>query len=135
MCETEVAWAAGFFDGEGWVGGGRTGGRSIRVSITQTDRFVLDRFRNAVDAGTVHGPFVNEANRRRGIGGKPFWAYRAGSRTGITQVHERLRPFLSPAKVGQFEAAMIRLGPDYSKICRTCGRVKTGSRTDSSSLR
>jgi hypothetical protein len=134
--DTELAWAAGFFDGEGWVGGTRhTSSRSVRIYISQTDRFALDRFRDAVDVGTVHGPLINESNRKRGIGGKPYWAFRAQRRADIKRVYERIGPWLGPLKRRQFAEAIDRLGPDYSKVCRKCGKEKTGTRSDNNSLR
>jgi len=58
--EIELAWAAGFFDGEGctcfWIQKNRFYNRKygrIRVSIAQKDRFVLRRFLYAVNTGSI----------------------------------------------------------------------------------
>ncbi|MBO0730555.1 MAG: hypothetical protein J2P57_14955 [Acidimicrobiaceae bacterium] len=56
VVETELAWAAGLFDGEGHTGWGRT----LRVDICQYhDASVLDRFVAAVGIGKVYGPWVD----------------------------------------------------------------------------
>ncbi len=63
---TELAWAAGFFDGEGcidiWKSKGRkptwSDHRTFRVQVGQSgDRDTLDRFVKAVGCGTVYGPY------------------------------------------------------------------------------
>jgi hypothetical protein len=70
----ELAWAAGFFDGEGCFCYSEAG-RYICISIAQTDREVLDRFRRAVGGlGNILGPYKN-----RGPGTysrKPQFVYR-----------------------------------------------------------
>lgn len=131
----ERAWAAGFFDGEGWVGRNGRGSRSIRITLSQVDRVALDRFCSAVGAGKVCGPFADRVNLRKSPGARPYWVFRASSRADVLQVQERLREWLSPAKRDQFDRAFALMGPDFSKICRKCGRVKDEKRTDSKSLR
>lgn len=56
--EYELAWAAGFFDGEGSV---HFAGASnlCYVSVGQKDRRPLQRFRDAVDVGNINGPYSN----------------------------------------------------------------------------
>jgi hypothetical protein len=48
----ELAWAAGFFDGEGTVGWGAAG-KCLFMSISQKDVRPLERFRDAVGVGKV----------------------------------------------------------------------------------
>lgn len=54
----ELAWAAGFFDGEGCVTGVRPNGNRVYpvVSISQNDIEVLERFKNTVVVGSIMGP-------------------------------------------------------------------------------
>src|SRR5258708_1520938 len=51
----QLAWAAGFYDGEGCVGCYRTGGRakpsSLNMSVTQKGSEPLERFQRAVGLG------------------------------------------------------------------------------------
>ena len=58
----ELAWAAGFFDGEGYIAARNGKGVKayrllMRMNITQKDRRVLDRFAAAVGLGRVYGPY------------------------------------------------------------------------------
>ena len=64
--DTELAWAAGFFDGEGCIllhtsKGGKTHGtnkwRYPHLHVRQVDRRPLDRFRKALGFGRVYGPY------------------------------------------------------------------------------
>lgn len=58
----ELAWAAGFFDGEGSTTANRTRRRSIprpRVQVTQVDRRNLERLQSAVrGVGRIRGPVL-----------------------------------------------------------------------------
>jgi hypothetical protein len=95
----ERAWAAGFFDGEGWIGY-NTYARSseLRLAVFQVDRFVLDRFRAAVGVGTVFGPYPQK-------GGQPGFSYRAGGPLA-QQVVVCLWSYLSPIKRAQAGVAL-----------------------------
>lgn len=73
----ELAWAAGFFDGEGTItrqvrrnrSGERVKRTDLRVSIMQCDPRPLERFAAAVGVGKVFGPY----ERKRGRQERPFW--------------------------------------------------------------
>jgi hypothetical protein len=68
----ELAWAAGFFDGDGCFGyTPRTG---ICVAIGQRDRDVLDRFLRIAGVGKVYGPYERTSG---GLGGERLFQYRA----------------------------------------------------------
>jgi hypothetical protein len=70
----ELAWAAGFFDGEGCFSFSPAG-RYVCVSIGQTEREPLDRFQRAVQLGNVLGPYDMRKNDRWVR--KPQYFYRA----------------------------------------------------------
>lgn len=131
----ERAWAAGFFDGEGWVGRNGRATHSIRITLSQIDRVTLDRFCSAVGVGKVCGPFADRVNMRKNRGARPYWVFRASSRADVIGVWECLHEWLSPVKRDQFDRAFAILGPDYSRICRKCGGIKDERRTDSKALR
>ena len=60
----ELAWAAGFFDGEGGTYGDPKGGFRIRIGQLASNREVLDRFHNAVGGlGKIRGPYSNGKGR------------------------------------------------------------------------
>jgi len=101
----ELAWAAGFFDGEGYVGStlrfnGTKRYRRIDVQITQIDAEVLERFRDAVGVGKVYGPY----HSKRRI--NPMWKYGVGSVHDVMHVLDLLRPYLCSIKTKQAEEAV-----------------------------
>ncbi|MGH9427147.1 MAG: hypothetical protein ACRD2L_12695, partial [Terriglobia bacterium] len=98
----ELAWAAGFWDGEGSCGcyqknDGRTRKASnfyLRAAISQKDREVLDRFRAAVELGKVYGPYSK---------GTTPWSWQVAGK----QVHHlfgKLSDLLSGPKRNQYIA-------------------------------
>ena len=74
----ELAWAAGFFDGEGCVYSSNMNtkrprkGKTIHFDIAQTDRQVLDRFTNALGIGKVYGPYPGSG---KGPNNKDYYRY------------------------------------------------------------
>ncbi|HEX9696833.1 MAG TPA: LAGLIDADG family homing endonuclease [Actinomycetota bacterium] len=64
-----LAWAAGFFDGDGCFSAA-----SARIAtITQVDREVLERFQATVGFGTIYGPYENSGARRETRQPFSFW--------------------------------------------------------------
>lgn len=60
IIETELAWAAGFFDGEGCTSVKRSKDRKniqLLVQVAQTDKRPLERFVKAVGFGNITGPY------------------------------------------------------------------------------
>lgn len=59
----ELAWAAGFFDGEGCstirING--SGSHKIFISTSQNNRTTLERFQKAVGVGRIYGPYGDHA--------------------------------------------------------------------------
>ena len=67
---TELAWAAGFFDGEGNAHFCRNS-RTVGLSVTQTSLPELQRFQSTLGVGRVYGPYINKGPRNN-----PHWQYR-----------------------------------------------------------
>ena len=103
MCEnTELAWAAGFFDGEGSIFVTYKGHSfAMAVAITQVDREVLDRFRNAVGVGAVTGPYKYKEVAQ------PSYRYQAGAYNDIQNIIADLYPFLSSVKRNQCVQTLV----------------------------
>ena len=58
--DTELAWAAGFFDGEGCttaVSRAPSGGFRFQSQVCQVELAVLERFKTAVGVGRIYGPY------------------------------------------------------------------------------
>lgn len=82
----ELAWAAGFFDGEGYTGPG-TG--TMRMAVTQRKLEPLERFLNAVSLGKIY-----EVKR----GG---WVWIATGQDNVVTALARLWPYLCTPKKNQ----------------------------------
>lgn len=68
----ELAWAAGFFDGEGCFSSARDGATKrprTLMAIGQTERSSLDRVQAALGFGKVKGPYRARGRRR------PYWQF------------------------------------------------------------
>jgi hypothetical protein len=64
VSETELAWAAGFYDGEGCTFAKRTGRHwYLNMMVAQNDRRPLDRFVAAIGVGRVRGPIQHTSPR------------------------------------------------------------------------
>jgi hypothetical protein len=96
----ELAWAAGFFDGEGWTNHAK---RGVRARINQADSCgvpeVLIKFRRIVGAGRINGPQVID-------GKKDLYRWEATSRADVAQVAARIGPWLCETKRRQFERTL-----------------------------
>ena len=101
--DLELAWAAGLFDGEGsfTLHTAHQGSVYPIASMHQVDRYVLDRFRDAVDTGKVYGPYAPH-----GLGNKPMYEWLSHGESKFRKVFLSLRPWLSPIKVAQAELVL-----------------------------
>jgi hypothetical protein len=82
--ETEIAWAAGFFDGEGHVG---EHGHGIVINIAQKQLEPLYRFRKAVGCRAMIGHHANDA-----------WQINIGGLREVVAVLDTLWPYLCEPK-------------------------------------
>lgn len=135
MTTHELAWAAGFFDGEGSVF--LSAKKQPRLNIGQNDRAVLDRFLAAVGVGRVNGPYR----------GKDFYYFQTTTFEKTQAVIALLWKYLSPVKRAQAARVLMehkavlaarprtrhwatcakghtdrKLRADGSLWCRTCAR-------------
>jgi hypothetical protein len=96
----ELAWAAGFFDAEGWANRKKRGVQA-RINQAGLDGVpeVLLKFQRIVGVGRIRGPALKK-------GRQPLYWWEATSRPDLTQVVERIGPWLCPAKRAQFERTL-----------------------------
>lgn len=88
----ELAWAAGFFDGEG---NSRLNKGYGFISIRQVDKATLDRFQSAVlGLGHIGGPYKNKSYA-------PIYSWYVSSFKDVQAVSTMLWPFLGEAKKSQ----------------------------------
>jgi len=95
--KTEIAWAAGFFDGEGCVGY-YTQNYRMSACVVQKDLRPLYRFLSAVGFGKVY------PNKNAGIGKASRW--QVTSAGDVVRLYELLLPYLSEPKKEQFQRSI-----------------------------
>lgn len=123
MSVDELAWAAGFFEGEGYVatnmtsnGPAKNGGhyRSPRflLTVAQCDRRALDRFQAAVGGlGNIRGPYKAKTDNSR-----PHWVFAAESRKAEAIIN-LLLPFMGDSgKADQAKAAQVKIEAHRTRL-------------------
>lgn len=98
MKDTELAWAAGFFDGEGCIGY-YPQNRRMMVTVVQKDRRPLERFQEALGFGKIYGPAKSKS---------ACYNWSVFSRDNVDKLFKLLVPFLSAPKQEQFHRAFIK---------------------------
>lgn len=95
---SEIAWAAGLFEGEGCISL-RTAGKGGTLVLRTTDPDVLDRFVRAVgDVGTVRGPLPIAKPHH-----KPSYEWRVSKWAHIVQILEDFRPWLGQRRLAKVD--------------------------------
>jgi hypothetical protein len=103
---TELAWAAGFFDGEGHTGyvrsrsaGGSGGGGGVQMTVPQTETTTLVRFHAAVRGlGRVS---ERSQHYRDHPNWSSRWDWRCWRKDDVHAVFDMLDPYLSRPKRAQ----------------------------------
>ena len=103
----ELAWAAGFFDGEGnarWKNfpykDNPNASGTFYLQMKQTDLCLHERIQKAVGGGRLTGPYKPKNPKW-----SPTWAYAAAGEDA-RQIFKRLKPYLSPVKLEQANEAL-----------------------------
>lgn len=126
----ELAWAAGFFDGEGCCRARRHGTLAktprrfqLVLDVSQKDRRVLDRFRRAVGVGAVYGPYRAPHRVQYHFATTDFEACQA--------VIAMLWSWLGPLKREQARVALVNVVAAYRTSRRVCtrGHARTDANT------
>lgn len=111
MDRQELAWAAGFFDGEGSAWAQAQKGRRTRqpyAQINQADSDgvpeVLERFHRAVGCGQIYGP-------KREAGRIDVYSWVASSRPNVQRTCEAIARWIGPVKGAQFGEALAQRSP------------------------
>ena len=110
----EIAWAAGFFDGEGSVGLRnmknlqRPHAKTLTLQICQCERYPLDEFRRILGlAQKVHGPYYKASTKL------PVFKIDVVNKTAVDALHLML-PFLRTRRQQQ-ASDMIAQWLEYQK--------------------
>lgn len=89
----EVAWAAGFYEGEGTIYLSRT---SPRMYVTQVNVEPLSRFREVLGVGTVRGPY-----QQKNPGSQPIYKYTVNGLEKVQAIIAMIWPWLSDRRRAQ----------------------------------
>jgi hypothetical protein len=106
MKELELAWAAGFIDGEGCVTIGKGYARRKNVyrprlilSVSQSYPEPLERLARIAGHGNINGPYHYKSNP---LGKKPIYRWVLQS-WRVEEFMEELRPWLCSEKINRYE--------------------------------
>lgn len=106
--KTELAWAAGLFDGEGWIGINKLpSGHYLRMALMSTSKELVDRFHSTIGVGKINGPYIVKDH-------KPAYQWRASSKEA-EQVIELLSPYLADYSLSRIESAKQKVWRKKSK--------------------
>ena len=101
----ELAWAAGFWDGEGccFTGVRKKGYRYIAASVSQSlNTICLERFLAAIEGiGKIYGPYEDHRNGR-----SARYEWRVSRLDDVLAVKDLLWPYLSDPKRQQFDTKL-----------------------------
>jgi hypothetical protein len=100
--ESDWAWFAGLFEGEGSIS--FRGKNSVSLYIGSTDQDVLQRVRSIV-GGNVGGPYKH----RDRLTSKPYFQWRLYQQNMVEQAIERIKPYLLTRRSTRLSEAQQRL--------------------------
>jgi len=120
MDRYELAWAAGFFDGEGWANAVAAEGRRTRQPYARVNQAaplgvpeVLIRFQRAVGGlGRIGGPDVHE-------GRQDLYRWVVSRRADVELLHHLLLPWSGQMKLLEFATALERTAATSRPVGRS----------------
>lgn len=117
MLNTEVAWAAGFFDGEGNTH--FSGRNRFVLSISQTAIEPLERFKNAFGeyVKKVNGPYTPKTARS-----KSYWSISISGERARTVI-STMRPYLCSIKLRQADEALKKFDQHLNRPRKNSKRL------------
>ena|ERR1035437_1170844 len=107
--KTDLAWLAGFTDGDGHVGCSlKSNGSAIQFAIGQNgDRQILVRANHILGGlGHITGPYLR-------AGRQPNWRFVVHGKKKVKQVTKLLWPWLGQTKRRQIRTVFKRIGVPY----------------------
>lgn len=119
----ELAWAAGFFDGEGCTtvsahkNGPRKGYKNLHITVAQTDKRPLERLLSIWKKGKIYGPYTRKNNPRV----SPYYKLNISGLENVNKVISSMWPWLGDIKREQ----AIRRIEEMTEYCNRPNK-KTG---------
>lgn len=118
MSDADIAWAAGLFEGEGYITIFQMEGHVlplIRLGITMTDRDVLERFCRIVECGRVTGE-----HRFGRPNHKPTYRWAIGNRRDVERILLAFRPWLGERRGAKADLMLAEIAK-LDMTCESCG--------------
>jgi len=101
--ETDIAWLAGLYEGEGCV---YRGARHVTLSIKMVDEDVIRRAQVIAGCGSVRGPYWHGKHARQ-----QQWTWAVSRRNDVIALIESMRPWLGTRRLAQAAAQLDGLEP------------------------
>jgi hypothetical protein len=98
--KTTIAWAAGFFEGDGSV---NWSGSLLRLNATQTDLEPLRRLQD------LFGGFIHEKKCYSNLSRKPQWLWQIQGKPA-QQAFKRMRPYLGTPVRERYDSLGVKNG-------------------------
>lgn len=95
MKSDEVAWAAGFYEGEGCI---HFDGKNLNMTLSQCNREPLDRYYEIMGCGKIYGPYT-----KRRV--QPIYTWKVSGRSAVEAIG-RLSEWLSKRRTEQAQTAI-----------------------------
>lgn len=137
MSDVIAAWFAGLFDGEGCIA--FTGRNSVALSVSMTDRDLVDRILAAAAAGSIYEVPIQ--------GHKTQWVWRLSASGDVRRVLAALLPWFGARRSARAMLALERLNgvrrfgyckrghsmagenlyvsPGGQRQCRACAKIRS----------
>lgn len=113
----ELAWAAGFFDGEGCFR--KHSGKYAQVTVNQIHPDPLERLRLALcGLGKVQGPYQPTGTRLHGEPRSLIWYYRCTKWADVQAIYAMLYPFLGKVKREQGHSVLSVCNRGAGGVCK-----------------
>ena len=97
MNDTELAWLAGLYEGEGSTS--KHGGLSYHITIAMTDQDVLERAQQITGLGRVYGPYAKRS------GWKDIYSWVCNEHDSYT-IMRLIKPFMLARRAAQIDEAI-----------------------------
>lgn len=108
----EIAWAAGFWEGEGSIGlnrgNGHDGATCPYLAASQVTREPLDRLARVL-GGRVYGPY--HRGKRCNANAQPFYEWRLAGWENVSRSCKAMREWLSARRARQIDAVFAEYNP------------------------
>ena len=128
---TDLAWAAGLFEGEGCITvinpeGHKSSRGGPRLALNSTDEDVLQKFIGVVGCGRMNGPYHNGPRR------KPIWHWVCGGFENVQAICAMFWHFLCTRRRARIVEVLTRFNTrmthKYKQVCAK-GHVYTPENT------